>query len=164
MKTTLCIVDVQPRFPAAEYILEPVIDQIDLAHRRQDGIVVLEYGANDPKRGFGNFSYEPIYEALLKVPTDSWAIVKKFTDSGAEELIETMRIHKFAFDRVRLCGVNACACVKVTALNLKRSGRYKRVELSSQAISCTCSNSCGRCLASVRDDLKKIKRPYRPFE
>lgn len=164
MKTTLCVIDVQPRFTAAKDILKQVLDQIDLAHRRKDGIVVLEYGANCPKGGFGNFSYEPIYEALLKVPTDSWAIVKKFTDSGAGELIETMRTHKFAFDRVRLCGVNACACVRATALNLKRSGRYKRVELASQAISCTCGSIFGCCLASVRDDLKKIKRPYRPFE
>jgi len=130
MGTTLCIVDVQPRFDAAEGIVLDVIKEIKLARKRKAGIVLVEYD------GYGDdISYEEVYKALDKYPF--YDVVTKGTDNGGPEVIDIMQAQSYYdFNRIRICGCNACYCVRDTAMHLRDSDLFSRIEIAAFATNC----------------------------
>ena len=134
MATVLCVIDVQEKFSAAKKVVSEVVHQIKLARKRKAGVLIVEYG-NDP-------SYEEVYDALKGYK--DWMVVKKDSDDGSMEVMHAMDKHpRFRGMKVRVCGVNACACVKATAIGLRDSGLFSKIEVAEAATDCTCnSKSC----------------------
>jgi nicotinamidase-related amidase len=126
MNTTLAIIDVQPRFEAAAHIVPRVVHQIDLARRRQDGVIVVELNGR---------SHDEIYKALHGY--NRHTITKKKIDDGSDNIIWAARSRNYSLNRIRLCGVNTCACVKSTIYGLNKSNVFGRIEAAYDAINCT---------------------------
>lgn len=142
MSIALCIVDVQESFRAAGNVVQSVVHQVKLARRRKAPIIILEYDGHEA-------SYEKIYDALKGY--DKWTVVQKYEDDGSMEVMQAMdRNPELRSDSIRICGVNACYCVKETAVGLHESGLFKKIELADAAISCThdFDDDCIRVLRS----------------
>ena len=134
MKTTLCIIDIQPRFATATVdVIEEAVRQIHLAKRRQDGIVILEYGDSDESPEYER-SYPAIYDAIGRY--DKVAIKDKYDDSGADELLCAVSSHSFSTERLRVVGVNTCACVWATLDDVMWHGIFGRIELIKNGLNC----------------------------
>ena len=150
MSTTLCIVDVQPRFGAARGIVRDVVREIKLARRRKAGIILLEYDGED-------VSYEELYKALYKYPF--YDVVTKQYDDGGPEVIDTMQSQPYYdFNRIRMCGCNACFCVHDTAKHLLRSKLFGRIEIAEFATNCSHfdnSNNADECVAALKAMFRK---------
>lgn len=146
MYTTLAIIDVQEKFMAASSVIKRVVHQIELARRRHDGIVLVELG--DPQ------SYDEIYRALRNY--SGYVVTKKRHDDGSKEVLDAIRSNKYALDRIRLCGVNTCACVRSTAYGLIRSGFVRKVEIASDAVGCIHNEDVG-CLTALNRLVKELK-------
>ena len=151
MATTLCVVDVQPKFSSSKKIVNSVVDQIHKAKRRGDGIIILEY------EGYGK-SDKKVYKALGDYKKH--VVMKKCTDDGSYETLDAMTADpdNFSFNRIRICGVNACYCVYQTALGLKSSGYFDRVEVASSATSCSHNLAESECVSSLIKAVKKCPR------
>jgi len=149
MKTVLCVIDVQPRFNAAELIISDVVYQIQLAITRKSPILIVEYGLD-------HCSHNEIYKALNYYSPHLWDIVKKTSDNGSYEVITKMKSKGFLFNRVRICGVNTCACVRSTALGLKQSGLFNRVEVAENAVNCAFHHYA--CYEDLIYDLQRRKK------
>jgi hypothetical protein len=134
MKTTLCIIDLQPRFnTATPDVIDEAVRQIHLAKRRKDGIVILEYGDFDESPDYER-SYPAIYDALGRY--DKVAIKDKYDDSGADELLCAINDHSFSMERLRVVGVNTCACVWATLEDVMWHGFFDRIELIQNGLNC----------------------------
>ena len=144
MKTILCVIDVQPRFMTARKVIPGAVKQIKLAIKRRSPIIILEYGKVNP-------SHDEIYNALNYASPDKCVIEKKFIDDGSHEIINIIRSNEFGFNNIRLCGVNTCACVEDTAIGLKKSGLFNRIELVDDALNCDCGEeySCSMRLRHI---------------
>ena len=143
MYTTLAIIDVQDKFLASKYIINQVIHQIKLARRRKDGIVLVELG--EPR------SYDKIYKALHDYC--KFVVVRKESNDGSSEVIDAIYENHYALDRIRLCGVNTCACVLSTLRGLMALDVVHRIEIASDAVRCQ-HNMHKACLTVVKDIAK----------
>lgn len=130
MAIALCIVDVQKKFGPAAKVIKDTVHQIKLARRRKAVVIVVEYGYDgyDP-------SYIDIYDALIGY--NNWAVVKKNSCGGGNEVIAAMDSNpSLQADKIRVCGVNTCACVRETVRGLKNSGRFEKIEIAEAATNC----------------------------
>ena len=143
MHTTLAIIDVQPKFSAAEKILDQVVRQIKLARRRSDGIVLVELG--------GPQSHDEIYQALHGY--NRFVVANKNSSDGSREVIDAIYENHYALDRIRLCGVNTCACVLSTLRGLMALDVVQRIEIASDAVRCQ-HNMHKVCFTVVKDIAK----------
>ena len=144
MATVLCVIDVQEKFSAAKFVVPEVVHQINLARKRKAGVLIVEYG-NDP-------SYEEVYNALKGYK--DWMVVKKDDDDGSMEIMHAMDKNPiYRGHKVRVCGVNACACVQATAIGLHDSGLFSKIEIAEAATNCTHGNS-DNCVAGLLEKLK----------
>ena len=144
MHTTLAIIDVQPKFSAAEEILDQVVHQIKLARRRSDGIVLVELG--------GPQSHDEIYQALHGY--DKFVVANKNSSDGSREVIDAIYNNKYALDRVRVCGVNTCACVFFTLKGLMALRVFKCIEIAGNAINCMCNRGCRVLVEELVEEYK----------
>jgi hypothetical protein len=134
MSTPLVIIDMQYEFSAASKALKGVLKQIRLAKRRKAQIVVVEYTNSDP-------TYREIHLSLKNYKNVKW--IEKFTDDGFGALRKKVWPKKWP-SKLRICGVNRCACVGDTA----RSIHHKTdslVEYANDAISCSHDGMGGKC-------------------
>lgn len=147
MHTTLAIIDVQPKYEAFAPILDKVVHQIKLARRRNDGIVLVEFGSDQP-------SCDEIYEALHGY--DKFTVEIKNKCNGSHEIINAIYNNQYTFDQILLCGVNTCMCVKDTLSGIIRMDVSRRVEIIKDAVNC-CHASHNYCLKQVEDMVKEYK-------
>ena len=134
MSTTLIVVDMQEDFEASNEpaVVAGVCNQIFLAKQRRSGIVFLEYAGSER-------THPGLLELVKGYPfvARAW----KSNDDGSMEALREIRKRGFNESRLRVCGVNACYCVKDTAYGLL--GRSNAiVEIAAGACSCTCSDNC----------------------
>lgn len=134
MYTTLCIVDMQTKFPAYEQVTKGVLREIELAKRRGSPIIVLEYYP-------GGDTLEEITNTLHSYSSRVGFAIKH-QNGGGDEMLQVARRLKFFNQRVRVCGVNGCYCVFSTAMDLKESG--VRVEMADLATGCSCGSRSHR--------------------
>lgn len=117
MAGTLVIIDMQSGFGADKipHTAAACLREIKIAKRNKWGIVVLEYDCHDQ-------TIEPIQRAIggyrLHVKMD------KFCDDGSAEVLEAITDYNLPGDSLRVCGINAAACVKSTIRGLKSSPHY----------------------------------------
>ena len=142
MPTSLVIVDMQQNFPAAN---EPsailgAAKEIERAKKRKAGIVFLEFQNLDPTH--------EVYRKLLK---DYPYLVRtrKSEMDGSEQVLRALRRKKFDVDRIRVCGVNSCHCVRATVDGLLLRSDAK-IEVSTKACACDCQHQA--CWRNYRHD------------
>lgn len=144
--TTLCIVDMQPKFPAAKNVstVRGVVDLIHNSKQQQAPIVVLEYS------GFGKTHYD-IRQALDYYHNATYLI--KDEDDGTN----TISGHFGCLpSQMILCGVNLDACVLRTAQGLLKRG--VRVTVKVNACNTDTVQSRNRTLAEIIDLFFKQKQ------
>ncbi|MGD9679673.1 MAG: MaoC family dehydratase [Candidatus Obscuribacterales bacterium] len=119
--STLVLVDMQPRYQASRSIVRQVEDEIDHAVDNGWPVVVLQY------KNMGR-TYKRLLDALYRRGARYVLRVKARPD-GSHQVAEACKIHGFPTSRFRLCGVNALACVRQTALGLHTRFPQSRVEV-----------------------------------
>lgn len=133
MKTTLCIVDMQPTFPGTAKALKGTLHQIKLAKRRKSDIIVLEiFDRGD--------TVKEIHDSLVSYDINKVRFASKTGSDGSREFIQAAKDKGFWLDRIRVCGVNTCACVIRTLEGFKRELPKSRLEVAWEAINCGCYN------------------------
>jgi hypothetical protein len=149
MRYTLCVIDVQKRFPAHKKILRQVIKQRKLAMKDEAGIMIVEFN--------GSTSHKKIYRVLKEY--NKYKIVKKNKDCGTTEIISTMKNTTFLqSNNLRICGINACACVRSTAYGLKQSNNFHNIKIIPKATTCNCITP-KECLATTCDIISDKLKP-----
>jgi hypothetical protein len=145
-----CIVDVQPRFDAAIYVVDEIVRCVNLFRHMDSPIVVVEYST-------AGETYEPIMSAL-----DGYSKLYRVTknqDNGSYEVAKALV--DVPSNRIIMAGVNTCYCVRDTAYGLISNHRYK-VQLAAKALQCRmfdCDFGGGiSCVQHQRLQLKQAER------
>ena len=108
--TTLCVVDMQPAYPASLEIMKEVTREIELAKRRGDGIVFLELNP-----GTNGETHQELRDAAHAGEYSKIAYASKVSGDGSHEFVDAAGAAEwFSLKRVRVCGVNRGACVMDT--------------------------------------------------
>jgi hypothetical protein len=110
MKEILIIVDMQPYFTASNdgRTLEANLRQINRAKAKQCPIIVLQYGG-----------YGVTHDCIVKELADYDAIYRTKQDDDGSDLVELACIdYGWEPDCFRITGVNADACVRLTAIGV----------------------------------------------
>lgn len=137
--TALCIIDVQERFSAAKEVLSEIVEQIELARKHNEMVVVVEVGTQP--------SYNEIYKALKGY--NNWITVKKTFDCGSLEIIEALGKNS-KIDTINVCGVNTCQCVRATARGLLQSKEFNRINMIYKAVNCIHKDG-HVCIAALKE-------------
>jgi nicotinamidase-related amidase len=122
--TTLCVVDMQKLYSGCYEVLDNVAHEIDLAKRRGDFIVFLEYGVPGT------------LPELLKRANDKHdkvIVSRKKTVDGSKAFISAVVKHRVLIKRVRVCGVNRSACVLATVNGLVYEIGGEKIEVACGA-------------------------------
>lgn len=108
---TLVIVDMQPCFigDKRQYVIEPVIAEIEQAKLDGAYIILLEYR----ERGH---THDAILSTIGDYPMVS--VVTKKHEDGGHELHDFMYKRDLDMSQIRLCGLHWHHCVRETALTL----------------------------------------------
>ncbi|MBK9141208.1 MAG: MaoC family dehydratase [Candidatus Melainabacteria bacterium] len=123
--STLVVVDMQPRYQASRSIVRQVEDEIGHAVDNGWPVIVLQY------KNMGR-THKRLLDALHHRGARYVLRVKARPD-GSHHVAEACLMHGFPTSRFRLCGVNALACVKQTALGLNARFPGSRVEVVKSA-------------------------------
>jgi len=109
---TLCIIDMQPKFPAAKkaHLVKPALREIALSKKNNGVIVLVEY----TPRQYGK-SLKYIKDAIAGYPKA--IVVEKCTNDGSEIVARTIKSATKS-NRVRVLGVNTDCCVSETVIGL----------------------------------------------
>lgn len=110
--TTLCVVDMQPKYPAALTIMKEVIREIELAKQRGDGIVFIELKPDDNGK-----THQSLLDVAHADKYSKIAYTTKTGGDGSNEFIDAAA-EWFPLKRIRICGVNRDACVMDTVRGL----------------------------------------------
>lgn len=133
--TPLCIIDMQEYFINWKYCYKNIIHQINLAKRRNDKIIIVEYYIEKDNLYYNKHkTIENIMKAILNSGCEFFKIIKK-RDDGSDYIINSCRKNKIIFNRIRLCGVNRDVCVLETATGIAKRLSDVRVEVSWSATS-----------------------------
>lgn len=125
---TLVVIDMQEEFEAANCpkTIAACQREIRAAIGRDDPIIFVEYGDKAPPiKGYP--SIPPVTLPALTDLTkgyDHAHTVVKFDNSGTPEVIKTIRDHDLPCD-LRICGVNANCCVRLTVEGLRKQRKLK---------------------------------------
>lgn len=116
IKGTLVVIDMQPLFKAssAPRLVDSVGKCITAGRAAQLDIVVLEYhesGATNPK---------VLLPLLAPSRYERFQVLEKYCDDGSIWVRQACHKLGYSNQRFYLCGVNISACVKSTAVGLKR--------------------------------------------
>jgi nicotinamidase-related amidase len=107
-KYTLVVIDIQPKFKeSADYVLEPVKQEMLLAMDRKMPILLVEYA------GHGETMLKPVVARYPKC-----YVATKSSDGGAYEVSKALRSHNLPRSWLRVCGVNTDCCVYRTVCAL----------------------------------------------
>lgn len=124
---TLVVVDMQPSFEAANKpeVIVGVTKEIITAMACKNPVVFVEYCSPDP----------PTHSSLLSLVKDYElkAKVTKSTDDGSVEVIQALEKNGFYGSHLRVCGVNAEACVMATVNGLLDQMPFAKVEVVPEA-------------------------------
>lgn len=126
---TLVVIDMQPNFYYANYVVDNVLDEIEKAKLSRHAIITLEY---DPP-SFGS-TMQSIRRALTKYHRHAKCI--KYGKGGSKEVYHEIVSNDFDAMHLRICGVNTDCCVKETTLGLAKMLPYSRIEVVKRACSC----------------------------
>lgn len=122
--TTLCVVDMQSPYSGCYAVLDNVAHEIDLAKRRGDFIVFLEYGVPGT------------LPELLERANNKYnkvIVTRKKTIDGSKAFVEAVLEHHVPIKRIRVCGVNRRACVLATVNGLVDEIGGERIEVACNA-------------------------------
>jgi len=115
----LLLIDLQPSFPAAQRIIKPVLREIKKAIRDNRPIFNLEYGPVALKKTPG-IPYLPVYAKITKALKgySNFSPLQKCEDDGSYVVLHEIWKGECEFDHIRVCGVNADACVHDTVYGI----------------------------------------------
>lgn len=109
--STLCVIDMQPKFEAAKCrsTTAQVVDQINLAKKQRDNIVLVSYN------GFG-----PIDENVWNAAKEYRHKIHIFKDAsdGSEQIVDACNDMGYNTDRFVVCGIETDCCVRHTTEGL----------------------------------------------
>ena len=127
-RKTLVIVDMQPYFEASncKRTQDEIIRLIDEAKKNDDYIIILEYALDEE---WGDRTHDSIINAIGMY--DKCFTGLKEDDDGSDVVDDIVTSHCLKTNDMIVCGVNAHACVKSTALGL--SNRYQSVTVVGKA-------------------------------
>jgi nicotinamidase-related amidase len=160
MVPTLCIVDVQPYFEAADHVIKSVVNQIHAHRRLGSQIILVEF---DP----ANLGHSA--EEVLVALSDYGKAhrVTKYGDDGSFVVLRLAEEKKISLKHVNICGVNTCCCVRETGVGLVEEG--SNVTLIKEASWCSIDigqwvgdHSCFEhdphiCLRDIAADFREVK-------
>ena len=128
---TLVIVDMQPHFDAAcdTRTQQEIIKLIKEAKSNGDYIIVLEYDLSDWGAHDEVLTFDNIRSAIGTY--DDYFLGIKDVDDGSLIVDEIVRDNHLQTNDMIVCGVNAHACVKATALGL--ANRFQSVTVVGKA-------------------------------
>jgi len=128
--TFLYVVDMQEGFTASSVIIEEVMKEIRLAHRRLDPVIFVELNAKHN----GN-TLSRLRKANVNYP-HFHSITKSWSD-GSGEFLNLWKSLNSPIHAVRVCGVNRHACVYETVrgfVNLSERGLFPaKIEVAGLA-------------------------------
>jgi nicotinamidase-related amidase len=124
MRSTLCIVDMQPKFPASDHILSQVIWKVEEAKKNKWYIVVLEYH----NYGRTNAALRNILRGYKRK-----VYITKYDDDGSSEFAEAAHRNKFSLKNVIVMGVNRGWCVRDTIAGLIDHGKINSILIAKDA-------------------------------
>lgn len=131
MKEMLCVIDMQAGFSSSDDALNGCIRLVKNAVNKKMPIIFVEY------EGYG-----PTLSTLTNIAKETKPMFcQKQTDDGAREIV--MALEEVGYNyrdyKIRVCGVNACYCVKDTYEQLKS---YYRANLKPMVsgMACTCND------------------------
>ena len=129
MPATLVIVDMQPKFVAANTprVIVGVTREILEAKQRKSGIIFLEY---NPTCEMGR-THEGLFSLIRGYPHKSR--VTKNEDDGSLSVVQAIRRRGFANRTLRVCGVNTDCCVYETIKGLLGRLERSRIEVVKDA-------------------------------
>ena len=143
MSRTLVVVDMQAEFAGtAKKCEKEVVKEVQKAKKRGAGIVVLEYD------GSGS-TFESITKELKGYGRKAYAT--KHQDDGSKEFLKTAKKHGFGTKKLRVTGVNRCACVLSTIDGIQKKQEKTDVEVAIKATWCMYPKD-------GRKDLKRVAR------
>lgn len=134
----LIVIDMQPVFPASEFVMDSVVREVKRAVKRNEWVMLVEY------EGHGKTAYR--ITKHLKGHHKTVKVVKQ-DDDGSPEIFKRIvrqynRLSWKSIGRVssfKVCGVNTWACVARTVRGLNRiDGKFK-------ILSYACANYCDKC-------------------
>ena len=112
MSIPLVIIDMQTGFmETGKNALVGVKEEVKRAKRRQDPIILVEFE-----------HWGPTHQDIMKLLDGYPHVTKcfKWTDDGANELLDHADAHMIDLSKVRFCGVNRCYCVGSTIRSFVR--------------------------------------------
>lgn len=115
-KSTLVVIDMQPLFEASlsPQLIDSVRQCVTAGRAAQLDIVVLEY--NESGATYPNL----LLPLLAPSRYERFQILEKYCDDGSIWVRQACKELGYSNRRFYLCGVNISACVKSTAVGLKR--------------------------------------------
>ena len=102
MASTLCVIDMQPEFRASFSIRSAVVNQINIANKLNDAVVLVEF-----------FPFESTHYELIKAAqkNNKFSRIRKYGNDGSHNIITECGKKGYSLENVRVCGVNRAACV-----------------------------------------------------
>lgn len=147
----LVVIDMQPGFSAWRRCLPAVRQAIKKAKLRRERIAVVEYGYEGCNHGETLPSIRRLVEGY---PLLTW--VTKDSDGGGPAMREMGLVRPSRW-RYHLVGVNTCACVRQTAMNL--IGMGCEVEVMYHATACDWDPE--DCRERTRQRIEAYKEKHR---
>jgi hypothetical protein len=74
-------------------------------------------------------------------------------DDGSKPVIRTLNKYRYDTDKIFVCGVNICACVRATVKGLAKNYPNSTIEILQNACNCTCFTGKTTCVGSLRSSI-----------
>lgn len=118
MVGTLVIIDMQSGFGADKipHTTAAILREIKAAKKNKWGIVTLEYDCHGQ-------TIEPIKREIGRYRR--FVSMEKSRDAGDREVLSAIADYSLPADSLRVCGINAAACVAQTIRGLKAAPLYR---------------------------------------
>jgi len=134
---SLVIIDMQPGFSGActTSLRQPILREIELCKKHKWPIIIVEF-CRGAKFNFSFGATMPYIRNAL-IGHHRYRYVYKTQNDGSTKVRDALKLFTKC-KKVRVVGVNTCACVRETALGLQK----KNYKVSIIMDGCNCSDDC----------------------
>lgn len=129
MNKPLIVIDMQPAFTATKIALNPVLEIIAKAQKRESDIVLVEFNLDDRDH---YTETEKVTHRKITKQLQGYRkkhLVRKDYNDGSLEVAEYLINNGIQHKIVQVCGVNTGACVKETVWGLWGRESIQQIEL-----------------------------------
>lgn len=150
---TLVVIDMQREFKASadDFTVTNIENHISNAKLVNRPILLVEYLDSTGEIANHTRTIWRLRKLLRSYPYT--ATVYKNKDDGSKPVIRTLNKYRYDTDKIFVCGVNICACVRATVKGLAKNYPNSTIEILQNACNCTCFTGKTTCVGSLRSSI-----------